>query len=57
MSRVVYYDWRGNEIEPPKADPIPVTNADRIRSMTDEELAGYFAYYKFICPSNIEDSE
>ena len=39
MSRMVYYDWQGNEVEPPKADPVPMTNADRIRSMSDEELA------------------
>lgn len=39
MSRTVYLDWQGNEIEPPKADPIPITNADRIRAMSDEELA------------------
>jgi hypothetical protein len=25
--------------------PKPVTNADRIRSMTDEELADYLRYY------------
>ena len=37
--------------------PIYLTNADRIRQMTDEELADHFAYYKFICPSNIENSE
>ena len=42
MSRTVYYDWQGNEIERPKADPVPMTNADRIRGMTDEELAELF---------------
>lgn len=41
MSRTVYYDHSGNEVDPPKADPVPVTNADRIRSMTDEELADF----------------
>lgn len=41
MGRMVYYDSNGNEIEPPKADPVPMTNADSIRSMTDEELAGF----------------
>lgn len=34
-----------------------MTNADRIRAMTDEELAKHFAYYKFICPETIENSE
>lgn len=40
MSRTVYYDWQGNEVEM-KADPVPVTNADRIRGMSDEELAEF----------------
>ena len=39
MSRTVYYDHSGNEIDPPRADTVKQTNADRIRSMTDEELA------------------
>lgn len=39
MSRIVYFDYQGNEIEPPKADPVPITNADRIRAMTDAEIA------------------
>ena len=38
-------------------EPKKQTNADRLRAMTDEELADHFAYYKFICPSNIENSE
>lgn len=42
MGRTVYLDWQGNEIEPPKADPIPITNADSVRSMNDEELAEWF---------------
>ena len=57
MGRVVYYDWQGNEVGPPLADPVPVTNADKIRAMSDEELANHFAFYKFICPANIENSE
>ena len=39
MSRTVYYDNSGNEVEPPKADAVKPSNADRIRSMTDEKLA------------------
>lgn len=39
MSRTIYLDCHGNEIELPKADQIPITNADRIRAMSDEELA------------------
>lgn len=39
MSRLVHYDSNGNEIAPPKADVIRQTNADRIRAMTDEDLA------------------
>ena len=39
MSRTVYYDLNGNEIDPAVCDPIPQTNADRIRQMSDEELA------------------
>lgn len=38
MSRTVYYDNSGNEVEPPKADAVKPSSADRIRSMTDEEL-------------------
>lgn len=49
MSRTVYYDWQGNEIEPPKADPVPVTNADRIRQMSDEELAEWIANFETRC--------
>lgn len=41
MGRIVYLDWQGNEIEPPKADPIPITNADRLRSMSDEAMADF----------------
>lgn len=32
MKRLVWFDSEGNEVDPPK------TNADMIRSMTDEEL-------------------
>jgi hypothetical protein len=39
MSRVVYYDQQGNEVELPEAEPVSETNGDRIRAMTDEELA------------------
>ena len=39
MGRIVYYDSRGNEIDPPKAEPDKMTNSDRVRSMTDEQLA------------------
>lgn len=39
MSRTVYYDENGYEIDPPKADIAPQTKADRIRAMTIEELA------------------
>lgn len=39
MGRTVYYDHNGKEVEPPKADAVKPTNADRIRSMSDEELA------------------
>ena len=45
MSSVRYFGWQGNEIEQPKADPIIKTNADRIRSMTDEELANMWWSY------------
>jgi hypothetical protein len=38
MSRTIYLDLNGNEIDPLTEPPI-VTNADRIRGMTDEELA------------------
>ena len=41
MARTVYYDYQGNEIDPPFEPPV-VTNSDRIRSMTDEELAKFF---------------
>lgn len=39
MGKTVYFDCDGNEVEPPKADAVKQTNADRIRAMTDEELA------------------
>ena len=44
MSRMVYFDHLGNEIDAPKSDVIKTnaTNADRIRSMTDEELCNEF---------------
>lgn len=45
MSRMVYYDQQGNEVDPPEAEPIPSTNADRIRAMTDEELADFLCYW------------
>lgn len=44
MGRTVYYDYSGNEVEPPKADTVKHTRADRIRSITDEELAEFIAY-------------
>ena len=33
-----------------EAKPKPLTNADRIRAMTDEELAGWIAGRKETCP-------
>lgn len=41
MGRTVYYDYNGNMIDPPRADQIKPTNGDRIRAMTDEELASF----------------
>lgn len=41
MSRMVYYDSRGNEIYPEPESGVVTTNADRIRAMTDEELAKF----------------
>ena len=38
MSRTIYLDHNGNEIEPPTEPPI-VTNYDRVISMTPENLA------------------
>lgn len=38
-----YYDHNGKEVEPPKADAVKPSNADRIRAMTDEELAEFMA--------------
>ena len=43
MGRTVYYDHNGNEVDPPKADTVKLSNADRIRAMTDEELAEFIA--------------
>ena len=43
MSRIVYFDCNGNEIDMPKSDVIKKTNAERIRSMTDEELSVFIA--------------
>ena len=42
MSRTVYLDYQGNEIEPP-AEPPVVTNSDRIRAMSDYDLADWIA--------------
>lgn len=53
MGRTVYYDFQGNEIDPPKADEVKQTNADRIRSMTDERLAVEM-YAKGGCPHDCE---
>lgn len=33
------------------------TNADRIRSMTDEELAGFIAHKEFYCEDYCEDAK
>ena len=40
MSRMIYFDHLGNEIDAPKSDVIKTnaTNGDRIRAMTDEKL-------------------
>ena len=58
MSRTVYYDWQGNEVKPPKAAPVPMTNADRIRAMTDEELADIMGPYECVgCPVETENGE
>lgn len=43
-------DYSGQECKDysmyePKVKPKPITNADKIRSMTDEELADYLRYY------------
>ena len=43
MSRTVFIDWQGNEIEPPKADPVPMTNGERIRYMSDYDMADWIA--------------
>lgn len=43
MSRTVYYDWQGNEIEPPNAKPVPMTNYDRLISKTPGELAVFLS--------------
>lgn len=52
-----------NSDDPPtKYEPKPQTNADRIRSMSDEELAEFFTpfYYdgpKFYCPAQADVGE
>lgn len=46
MSELILFDNDGNEIAPPpKSDVIQKTNADRIRSMSDEELADWLGVY------------
>ena len=46
------------DIDPDKcdewADPTPMTNADRIRAMSDEELAEFLQDAKFYCQRNCE---
>ena len=42
MSRTVYYDENGYEIDPPKADIVSQTNADRIRAMSDEGIEDWY---------------
>ena len=41
------------DIDPDKCDewpdPVPMTNADRIRAMSDEELAEQFVFMSTIC--------
>ena len=37
-------ECKGYSMLEPKAKPKPITNADRIRSMTDEELAAQLFY-------------
>ena len=45
MGRMMYLDEDAQQFFPwePQADPHKPTNADKIRSMTDEELAEMFA--------------
>lgn len=43
--------------EPYRGEEPKQTNADRIRSMTDEELAGFIAHKEFYCEDYCEDAK
>ena len=44
-------EYTENSDDPPtKYEPKPMTNGDRIRSMSDEEMAEYFPSYATSCP-------
>jgi len=47
--RITFHTKHGKEVDFVKFKPIK-TNADKIRQMTDEELARYFKKYGAICP-------
>lgn len=51
--RLVYFDSRGNEIDPPCDSSVIKTNGDKIRSMTDEEIAEMVAKEIAYLPSTI----
>ena len=43
--------------EPYRGEEPKQTNADKIRSMTDEELAGFIAHKEFYCEDYCEDAK
>ena len=48
-----YTDRQGEKV-PSNWKPLPTTNADRIRAMSDEELAEFLQDAKFYCQRNCE---
>lgn len=54
MKEKPIYEQLGYDPDPPYSVPKPTTNADRIRGMSDEELAEWLAAYNersVICPN------
>lgn len=49
MSRMVYYDHKGNEVDPTEAEPVPETNYDLLISKTPEKMADWLCKILTYC--------
>lgn len=56
MSKKMYYEQLGYDFDPPfyrEEDKPVVTNADRIRAMSDEELAAWLERIRLCCSTDL----